>query len=90
MTLIKNQNGFISKSSATTSAVDYIEDLLARVDEGYTTLSMCIDYSNALDTVKHGMLLTKLDNIGFRGVCNKLLESLLPDSPQFAALNWLL
>lgn len=29
------------------------------------------------DTVNHGMLLTKLNNIGFKGVCNKWLESYL-------------
>lgn len=70
------QYAFLSKRSTTAAAVDYIEDLLTR--ELYDALQIYW-YSKAIYTVNQWMVFTKINNIEFWEVCNKVLESYLQD-----------
>ena len=38
-----------------------------------------LDYSKAFDTIDHGILISKLHNMGIRGVCLLLIKSYLQD-----------
>lgn len=69
------QHGFMANSSTTTAIADYTENLQRYVNEGNITVLLFIYYSKAFDTVDYKTLLTKLDSIGFRGTCNRLLSS---------------
>jgi hypothetical protein len=78
----KNQYGFLDKSgteSAITATLNQIHDAL---DEGYYVGGVFIDLTKAFDVVNHYKLLTRLDELGIRGVSNDLLKSYLHNRTQ--------
>ncbi|CAB0041367.1 unnamed protein product [Trichogramma brassicae] len=51
------------------------------------TAVVFLDYAKAFDSIDHGLLLSKLWNMGIRGLSNKLLESYLKDRHQVVRVN---
>ena len=46
-----------------------------------------MDLSKAFDTEDHNMLLKKLYNMGFRGICQELIKSYLQNRTQCVKVN---
>jgi hypothetical protein len=70
--LSHSQHGFRQNRSTTTAIFDLTENIYPVLDKKATALGMFIDLSKAFDLVDHSILLTKLNNIGIRGVVLKL------------------
>ena len=51
------------------------------------TIVTFLDYSKAFDTVDHNILLSKLHNMGIRGVCILLIRNYLQDRKQIVNVN---
>ena len=53
------------------------DNITKAMDEGKYMISIFLDLSKAFDTVKHQILLNKLEHYGIRGLCLKWFESYL-------------
>ena len=49
--------------------------------------ALFLDFSRAFDVIDHSILIYKLKNYGFRGVCSKLIKSYLSNRLQFVYVN---
>lgn len=81
------QYGFLKKNSTDAAAIDYMDNLSSRVDNGKLTVSVFIDFSKAFDTVNHERLLSKLEAMGVRGACGGLLRSYLRNRKQYVSID---
>ena len=81
--LNKNQFGFSPKKCTVEALVSFIESFRQYWEDGTTeTKSVFIDLKKAFDTVKHSILLDKLNNLGLRGHKQKSLNSYLSKRQQ--------
>ena len=81
------QFGFRQKHSTTLALIDLIDNIKNYVDNGEYALGIYLDLKKAFDTVDHKILLTKLDNYGFRGHVNHFICSYLSDRKQYSVVN---
>ena len=72
-----------STSHALISLIDLIKKYL---DNDYFVCGVCIDLQKLFDTVKHEILLVKLDFYGIRGLANNWLKSFLENGKQYVNL----
>ena len=77
------QFGF-RKSRSTESAISTLtNDVYKAFDKREFTLSVCLDFSKAFDTVNHEILLAKLDHCGIRNIENSWFKSYLANRMQY-------
>lgn len=76
------QNGFRKGKSTVRAVYQALIEIVESQNKNQTTLMACLDLSKAFDSVRHDLLLKKLENIGVRGIALKLLGSYLKDRPQ--------
>lgn len=81
------QHGFTKGRSTESALLVQKEIILQGIEKGQLTLGIFIDYSKAFDSLHHGILLTKLQQYGIRGVTHSLLHSYLTNRQQSVAIN---
>jgi hypothetical protein len=73
----KNQFGFQQNASTEAAATELTTHVINELDKGNYVTSVFIDLQKAFDTVNHQILLSKLEEIGIRGLPLQLFESYL-------------
>ena len=84
---LASQYGFRHGHSTSMAILDMVESIRKAWEEGKACLGIFIDFSKAFDTVDHGVLLSKLEHAGIRGVALDLLESYLSNRKQYVVFG---
>lgn len=85
--LSKRQFGFQRGYSTTSAIVEYLEYAYEAFEKNLFMCTVFLDFSKAFDTVRHDILLMKLDHIGIRGVCLGWFTSFLTDRKQYVSIG---
>ena len=85
--LSKYQFGFRKGHSTSYALVTLVDKIATALDQGDSVLGIFLDLSKAFDTVNHDILLMKLNNYGFRGICLDWLASYLRNRKQFVTYD---
>ena len=78
------QYGFRAKHSTELAALNLVDHLTYKLDNGIIPINIYIDLSKAFDTLIHSILLDKLSHYG---VAKKLLQSYLSNRHQVVDFN---
>ena len=81
------QYGFRAKHSTELAALNLVDHLTYKLDNGIIPINIYIDLSKAFDTLIHSILLDKLSHYGVNGVAKKLLQSYLSNRRQVVDFN---
>lgn len=73
------QHGFRSGRSTQSAVLSFVECVYRSLDRGMLVVGLFFDLSRAFDCLIFDFILSKLYNIGFRGIFLKWLESYLAD-----------
>ena len=87
--LYKYQYGFRESSSTQSAVIDIVINLEDALDRGLAAAGLFIDLRKAFDTVDHGILISKLDNLGIRGLPLRWFKSYLSERKQYVYVNGL-
>ena len=71
------QGGFRQGHSTISKITELTDDLYRAMDSRETTVSVFIDFRKAFDTVRHNILLNKLERLGVKGLNKSWFESYL-------------
>ena len=85
--LYKYQFGFRENHSTSHALIDLIEYINKCLDEGKYVFGIYIDLKKAFDTVKHDILLSKLQHYGIRGIALDWFKSYLTNRRQFTKVK---
>ena len=85
--LNNNQYGFRCRKSTTQAIMNLMQYLYSNIDSGKTVFSVFLDFRKAFDSVDHGILLSKLNIYGIRGVALSWFRSYLSNRKQFVNVN---
>ena len=85
--LSMQQYRFRAKHSTEFAALNLVDHLTYKLDNGLIPLNVYIDLSKAFDTLIHDILLSKLNYYGVRGVENRLIYSYLSERQQVVQFN---
>ena len=86
--LFHNQFGFRKNKSTLNAMFCFIHKIVKALDRKLSALSIFIDLTKAFDLVNHALLLTKLENIGFRGCALNWIKSYLINRKQIVELSY--
>lgn len=82
----RNQYGFQGESSTQSATVDLVENIISKLERGDSVVVVFVDLQKAFDTVKHDILLKKLEKLGVRGPAFKLISSFLGGRSQYTEI----
>ncbi len=85
--LDNNQLGFKNKVGADTALIEFVTELANEVDKGKIVVAIFFDIAKAFDTIKHDVLLKKMEHYGFRGHSNDLIKSYFTNRTQAVKIN---
>ena len=85
--LYSSQYGFRNRHSTQHATLEILNVILSNFDKGQFTFCLFIDLKKAFDTVNYDILLSKLENYGFRGVVNDWFKSYLIGRRQYTTVN---
>jgi hypothetical protein len=85
----KSQHGFRNDFSTITAAFQFIEKIYESIDNRKKPLGLFIDVSKTFDLLDYEILLTKLEQIGVRGLANDWFRSYLNNGKQNVSVNTL-
>ena len=80
--IYKKQFGFRKRHSTIHALNSAITQILQGLSNNRTVYGIFLDFSKAFDTVKHNILLDKLEHYGIRGNVHELFRSYLTDRKQ--------
>ena len=80
--LIMQQHGFRPNKSTESALLNFLEPIYEAIREKKKAIGIFIDFSKAFDCLNHSILLSKLENLGIKGVALKLFESYLKSRQQ--------
>ena len=81
------QSGFRKKRNTMYPLIDIITECYDNINNGNLSCITTLDIKKTFDTVKHDILLDKLNYNGIRGPCLKLLTSYLTNRKQYVYLS---
>lgn len=81
------QFGFLKNKSADDAIALLSKFIYDNLSISKPTVVAFLDYSKAFDTINHDVLLSKLYNMGIRGVCLSLIKTYLSDRTQVVKVN---
>ena len=85
--LYDRQSGFRKKRNTMYPLIDIITECYDNTNNGNLSCIITLDIKKAFDTVKHDILLYRLNYYGIRGPCLKLLTSYLTNRKQYVYLS---
>ena len=85
--IIPEQYGFRQGLSTFDALHVFSEKIYKTLDEKKSLLSIYIDFSKAFDTVKHDILLSKLQHYGIRGIINDWFRDYLTNRTQSTKIS---
>ena len=71
------QHGFVSGRSCTSNLLESLDAIIDMMDEGIPVDLLFFDFRKAFDTVPHGKLLVKLENLGIKGGTPEIIQDFL-------------
>ena len=86
--LVESQHGFRKSYSTITAGIEYFHEVLLRLEKGEKVTGLFLDLSKAFDSVSHEMLLTKIQDLGIRGVLHNIIKSFLSDRKQCTEISY--
>lgn len=85
--LHSSQHGFRRKRSTQTALINVVDQWLQNMDNSEVTCVVFLDLAKAFDTVKHSLVLDKLQNVGVRNVELEWFRSYLHNRKQRVIFN---
>ncbi len=85
--LTNTQSGFRPRHSTLTAATDVTDYILGNMDKGDLTGAVFLDLKKAFDTVDHGVLLSKLCNLGIKNNELNWFTNYLSNRQQCTVIN---
>ena len=82
-----SQFGFRSGHSTYMALLNLYDKVSEAIDNNEYCIGVFIDLSKAFDTIKHDILLKKLELYGIRGIANDLIKNYLFNRQQFVRFN---
>ena len=82
-----NQYGFRKQHSTELAAIELVDRITSKLDNGFTPFSIFLDLSKAFDTINHDILLNKFKYYGFCEPSLKLIESYLINRAQYVEMG---
>ena len=83
----ESQYGFRKAHSTEQACIELVDKVLQSLDKGEIPVAIFIDLSKAFDTLDHGILLSKLDYYGIKGISLQWFESYLSDRKQYVSID---
>ena len=72
-----NQFGFRAGRSTSDAALEFLNETIDAIDNRGYNIAIFLDLQKAFDTVNHGILIKKLERLGFRGIILEWFKSYL-------------
>ena len=85
--LFSKQFGFRNKHSTTHALIDLTETIRKALDDNEFACGVFLDLKKVFDTVKHDVLLKKIEHYGVRGHALKWFTSNLSERKQYTSVN---
>lgn len=82
-----DQYGFQRNANTTSACLNLIEEIYKNIELKQKTCSVFIDVRKAFDSVDHDTLITKLEEIGFKGKTIEMFKSYLLNRKQFVMIG---
>ena len=83
----ENQFGFRKNHSTVHALNTAVSSISQSMNNRYSSIGMFIDFSKAFDTIKHDILLAKLEHYGIRGPALDLLSDYLTSRFQYVTID---
>lgn len=81
-----HQHGFKKGRSVTTNLVDFVNEVIHVIEKGHQVDAIYTDVRKAFDRVRHGMLISKLRELGIHSSLLDWIRSYLSDRHQYVKM----
>jgi len=85
--LSPHQFGFKPNSSTSDAILEFLHTVVSSLDDKNSVIATFLDFAKAFDTIRHDILLNKLEHYGIRGVVLGWFKSYLCERNQFVCIG---